>query len=140
MAKKNKLSIDFAAFAEQAEILDKVGGNLKGTVDEILEESKALVNKQLHAEMLKHHRTGRTELSIQDNARVEWEGTSAKISVGFDIANGGLPSIFLMYGTPRMQKDQQLFNAVYGTSTKRKIKELQSRMFDEAIKKAMEGK
>ena len=139
MAKKNKLSIDFAAFAEQAEILEKVGGNLNDTVDTILEESKDLVNAQLHAEMLKHHRTGQTELSIRDGAKVEWEGMTAKIAVGFDIANGGLPSIFLMYGTPRMQKDQQLYNAVYGSSTKRKIKELQSQIFDAAIKKAMGG-
>lgn len=136
---KAKLSIDFTAFAAQAERLEKVGGNLQETVDDILEQSKDLVNSQLHAEMIKHHRTGKTELSIRDNARVEWEGTTAKVSVGFDIANGGLPSIFLMYGTPRMQKDQNLYNAVYGTSTKRRIKELQEKIFSEAIKKAMGG-
>ena len=139
MAKKNKLSIDFKAFADRAEILDKLGGNLKGTVDQILTESKALVNDSLHAEMIKHHRSGHTEASIRDDARVEWEGLTARINVGFDIANGGLPSIFLMYGTPRMQKDQRLYNAVYGSTTKKKIKKLQTEMFDEAIKKAMGG-
>ena len=139
MAKKNKLSVDFKCFAEVAENLDRLGGDLQATTDKALEASRKLVDDQLHAKMLKHHRSGDTERSILDSARVEWHGTISEVKVGFDIANGGLPSIFLMYGTPRMDKDQDLYNAVYGASTKRKIHELQKQIFDEAVKKAMGG-
>ena len=139
MAKKNRLSVDFKGFAEQAELLENLGGDLKETVNEALEQSKNYVDSQLHARMIKHHRTGRTEQSIRDNARVEWHGLVAEVKVGFDISNGGLPSIFLMYGTPRMQKDQQLYNAVYGAYTKKKVREIQAQVFAEAIKKKRGG-
>lgn len=38
-----------------------------------------------------------TESSIKDEP-VEWDGLVAKIPIGFDINNGGYPSIFLIYG------------------------------------------
>lgn len=136
---RNKLTVNFSAFEEYAEKLDKLGGDIKTAVDKSLEESKKLVNKQLHEQMKKHKRTGDTEKTIRDNARVEWSGTLGAVKVGFDIAHGGLPSIFLMYGTPRMQKDQKLYNAVYGAGTKRKIKELQKKIFNDEIKRVMGG-
>lgn len=136
---KNKLSIDFKGFAEYAERLEKLGGDLKEAADKALKESKDLVDEQLHEQMKKHHRTGRTEKSIRDDAEVEWSGNVGSVDVGFDIAHGGLPSIFLMYGTPRMSKDQKLYNAVYGTATKRKVKELQEKIFAEAIQRRMGG-
>lgn len=149
MAKKNKLSIDFTAFAAQAEKLEKAGGSIDKAVDEMLEKSKDLVNEQLHAVMArKHggHNPSPTAESIRDRAKVEWDGLKASVDVGFDIANGGLPSIFLMYGTPRhapnhpgITADKDLYNAVYGASTKRRIQELQEKIFSEAIKKAMGG-
>lgn len=139
MPKKNRLSVDFKGFAEVAENLDRLGGDLKEVTDKALEESRKLVDSQLHSKMIKHHRTGVTERSILDNARVKWSGWISEVEVGFDISNGGLPSIFLMYGTPRMAKDQNLYNAVYGSATKRKINELQKKVFDDAVKKCMGG-
>lgn len=136
---KNKLSIDFKGFEEYAERLEKLGGNLKETVDKALQESAELVNEQLHDEMKRHNRTWDTDKSIRDDARVEWSGNIGSIDVGFDIAHGGLPSIFLMYGTPRMNKDQKLYNAVYGAATKRKVKELQEQIFAEAVHRIMGG-
>lgn len=135
---KNKLSIDFKNFEEYAEKLDKLGGDLRAAVEQALQESAELVAQQLQADMPKHHRTGRTQRSILNN-RVEWNGTIAEIKVGFDISNGGFPSIFLMYGTPRMAKDQKLYNDVYGAATKRKVRELQEKIFADAIRRIMGG-
>lgn len=137
--KKNKLTIDFKNFEEYAERLDKLGGNLKSVVEKALTESKELVNAQLHEQMKKHKRTSKTEASIMDEARIEWSGPTASLDIGFDIAHGGLASIFLMYGTPKMPKDQKLYNAVYGRTTKNKIKKLQEEIFSEAIKNIMGG-
>lgn len=146
MAKKgkNKLTLQFPAFEEYAERLDRLGGDLKATTEKALQNSHDFVTPKLHAAMRKHRQTGATESTILDSAKVEWEGTVASIDVGFDIANGGLPSIFLMYGTPRrkpkpQKADTELFEALYGKQTQKQIKELQEKTFARAIKKAMEG-
>lgn len=136
---KNKISLEFKAFEEYAEKLDKLGGDLKAVTEKALQNSHDFIMPKLHRDMNKHHRTGRTEKSIVDDAKVEWEGTTASIRIGFKISDGGLPSIFLMYGTPRMQKDQQLYDDVYGKRTKKQIAELQEKTFARAIKKVMGG-
>lgn len=139
MSKKNKVTIDFKGFEEYAEKLDKLGGDLKSAVDKALLESKDFVDDQLHAQMKKHHRTGNTEDTIKDNAKVEWSGSLASVDVGFSISHGGLASIFLMYGTPRAQPDRKLYNAIYGRTTKRKVREIQEEIFTKAIKEKMGG-
>lgn len=136
---KNKISLDFKNFEEYAERLDKLGGNLREAIEKALQESADLINQQLESDMPKHHRTGRTQRSILSNGRVEWSGTIAEIKVGFSISNGGFPSIFLMYGTPRMDKDQKLYNDVYGAATKRKVREIQEKVFADAIRRVMGG-
>lgn len=138
---KNKLSLDFPGLEEYADKLDRLAGGeaLKEAVGEALEKSKDFINEQLHEEMKKHHRTGLTEKSIMDNVKVEWSGNEVEVKVGFDIAHGGLASIFLMYGTPKAAKDQKLYNAIYGAATKRKIKALQDEAFQKAIDKVMGG-
>ena len=80
-----------------------------------------------------HRRTGDTEESLKRNADVTWIGTAAEVEVGFDIDNGGLPSVFLMYGTPKMKPDRKLYNAIYGAKTKKEIAELQEKEFRKCI-------
>ena len=46
---------------------------------------------------------------------------------------GGLPSIFLMYGTPRMKKDSKVYNAVYGKKTMDEVSMIQALIFADAI-------
>ena len=139
MAKKNKLTVDFSNFEEYAEKLDRLGGDLKATTEKALQESKDYVTANIERDMKAHNKTGRTERSIMDEAKVGWSGTMASVDVGFNIAHGGLASIFLMYGTPKMAKDQRLYDDVYGNATKKKIKEIQEKIFADAIRKAMEG-
>lgn len=136
---KNKISLEFKAFEEYAEKFDKLGGDLKAVTEKALQNSHDFIMPKLHRDMSRHRRSGETEKSIVDDAKVEWEGTTASIRIGFKISDGGLPSIFLMYGTPRMQKDQQLYDDVYGKRTKKQIAELQEKTFARAIKKIMGG-
>ena len=139
---KRKMSIDFKNFADYAERLEKLGGSLEKTVEEALKKSAEYVNGTLHDLMQRHRRTGKTEETIVDDAKVVWSGGEASIDVGFDIAHGGLPSIFLMYGTsvygtPRTPKDQALYDAVYGAATQRKIRKIQEDIFNEAVMELM---
>lgn len=137
---KAKLRLDFKGLEEYANKLDKLSRTdaLKRAVEKALEESAKLVNTQLEAEMKRHRRTGRTAESIVDT-KVDWSGTTASVKVGFDLAHGGLPSIFLMYGTPKQAKDQRLYNAIYGSTTKKKIKQVQEEAFNRVLKEVMGG-
>lgn len=148
MAKKtkNKLTLQFSGFAEYAEKLDALGGSLKETTEKALKESHAFVTPKLIEAMDKHNQTGETVGSIITHAPVEWVGATAEIKVGFELEKGGMPSIFLMYGTPRHEPnhsgtdaDDELYNAIYGNATKKEIARIQKEIFDTAIKKKMEG-
>lgn len=135
-----KFKVEFDGFNEVISRLKKFDGDVKATTEKALKASRDYSNVELHKAMRPHKRTGKTEKAIVENEPVKWTGNVANIEVGFDLKNGGLPSIFLMHGTlvhgtPRIKKDQKLYNAIHGKSTKKKIKELQSDIFYDAIRK-----
>lgn len=158
MAKKKTFGVKFDGFAEMAARLDRMEGDLMASVNECLEIIPDMVNPELHKAMQKHRRTGRTEKAIVDDARVTTTGTRSTISVGFSISEGGLPSIFLMYGTARhapqnqygtpkkagakqtgMTADKKLYNAIFGNQINNKIAERQAEIFAAAVEKAEGG-
>ena len=132
---KNKLSLDFPMYDHLKQQLEKAGGNaLKTAVDKALTESARYTDAELEKAIAPHRKSGRTEKSLEGESRPEWSGTNASIDVGFDISNGGLPSIFLMYGTkvhgqPHVEPDRKLYNAVYGTKVKKEIQKIQEEAF-----------
>ena len=112
--------------------LSKTG--LDEAVKAALLESKQLVTQQLETEMQRHNRTGITIGSLDTEQKVYVQGFEYSVSVGFHISQGGLASIFLMYGTPKQAPDTQLYNAVFGKATQRKIRDIQHT----AVKRAMQ--
>lgn len=152
---KTKMSIDFGNFADYAERLEKLGGDLRATTDKALQASHDYVTDNLRRDMERHNRTGKTSRSLIEDSTVQWEGNVGSIDVGFDIANGGLPSVFLMYGTPKhapanqtgktkgvnrgIDADKQLFDDIYGARTKKEVRKIQEKIFAEEIKKVMGG-
>ncbi len=158
MAKKKTFGVKFDGFAEMAARLDRMEGDLMASVNECLEIIPDMVNPELHKAMQKHRRTGETEASIVDNPKPFWSGTKGSIDVGFEISEGGLPSIFLMYGTARhapqnqygtpkragakqtgMTADKKLYNAIFGNQINNKIAERQAEIFAAAVEKAEGG-
>lgn len=150
-----KVRLLFSGFKEMAEKLDELGGDLKKTAEKALVKSKAAVTVNLVKATQKSnfpahgkYSTGRTRHSIDTSKGVIWEGTTGFTKVGFNLydeslygGEGGLnlTSIFLMYGTPRMKKVQAMYDAVYGSKTKTRVRKIQKEIFAEAIKKKMEG-
>ena len=130
-----KMKLEFDGFSEAINRLTKLEGDVRGTTEKALKETHRIVTDKAEEAIAKHNRTGRTLGTLQRDAKVEWSGTTAKVDVGFDIHNGGLASIFLMYGTPRVKKDQQLYNAFFGKQTKTEVKELQEQLFMDEIRK-----
>lgn len=142
---RNRISLSFKGFEELAEKLDKAGGDLKKVTEKALITSKKIVEKNLDEVVIKpnfpseeepgQYSNGDTRDSIDRDETVEWNGTTGSIHVGFDFKISGMTTIFLMYGTPRMNKSQKIYNAVYGTKTKKQIAEAQEKIFREEINK-----
>ena len=136
MATKNRLSLDFPMFDHLKEQLEKAGGNaLKTAVDKALRESVEYTDKELMNAMAPHRKTGTVEKSLDSKPDwVMWSGTMASMEVGFNLYDGGLPSLFLMYGTkvhgqPHVEPDRKLYNALYGSKVKRQIQKIQENAF-----------
>ena len=131
--------IDFSQLEDLAEKWEKAGGKVEQLAESCLKAAHEAVTPPIVQDMTKHHRTGSTQESIVTKADVNWDGTKANIPVGFDIKQGGLPSIFLMYGTPRMKKDTKLYADVYGKKAQERIKKAQEETFQKGIKKLLGG-
>ena len=154
MAKK-RFGLDFSGIADLAEQYDRLGGSLKEITTKALEFIPEEVNPEAQKAMAAHRRTGKTASSLVQDQKVAWSGTVASIAVGFDISSGGLPSIFLMYGTARHApanqygrgyngsiqtiQDKKLYDAFYGNRTQKKISEEQQKIFLEGVEEIMGG-
>lgn len=154
---KNKWGIKFDGFTELSERYMKLGGDLKEIATDCLEFIPAKVNPGLKTAINKHRRTGQTARSLYENGKVEWAGDVGTIHAGFDISHGGLPSIFLMYGTarhvpanqygtpkragarenPGIKADKKLYNAIYGNTIQKEIADEQEKIYTTAINKAL---
>lgn len=135
---KNKIGLELKGFEELLANLEGLEGDVKGAVEGSLRVASNTVASNLKTAMKGHKRTGRTTKSIVKKANVKWEGTTAAAEVGFQFPEG-LPSVFLMYGTPRMDKDQKVYDAVYGARTKREIAKKQAAIINGMINKRMGG-
>ena len=157
MAKKRGWGINFDGYLDMAERYQKLGGDIKKIADDCLEFIPQKVNPGLKKAISKHKRTGRTEATLKEGQHPTWAGNVASIYVGFDISHGGLPSIFLMYGTarhtpvnqygtpkrgdakenPGIEADKKLYNAIYGKTVQREISAEQERIYNQAIEKRL---
>ena len=142
-----KMSITFRGFEQLAEDIDAIGGDLKNAVDEALTESQKIIQSNLQTAAAEYSRkgggkgytTGKMYQSIIKDPQVEWKGLIAEVGAGFELfARGGWHSIFIMYGTPRMSKDQKVYNAIKGTKTKNEIAKIQEEIMQKHL--ALGGK
>lgn len=129
-----KLKVEFSGFDAVLEKLKKLEGDVVKTTEKALVETHRIVTEETKPAIARHKRSGRTGQSLVDTPKVKWSGQTASVGVGFSIKDGGLPSIFLMYGTPRMKKDQKLYNAIFGSASRKKIHEAQERIFYEEVR------
>ncbi len=136
---KSKFGIQFEGFSELMEELDKLGGELEEVAEECLIAAHEEVTPLIKADIARHHNTGRTEASIVDRPVVTWEGQTASVDIGFNLKQGGMPSLFLMYGTPRMKKDAKLYNDIYGSGIRKKIAEKQEAILQRKIQERLGG-
>ena len=129
-----RMSITFKGFDQLAEDIDAIGGDLQKAVDEALTETGKHIQSNLQTAAAEYSRkgggkgytTGNMYKAIKKDQLIYWKGLIAEVSVGFELfAKGGWHSIFIMYGTPRMAKNQKVYNAIKGTKTKNEVAKIQ---------------
>ena len=142
MIAKKKITIEFDGYSILARKLKEIGGNAQKTAESALKASHHHVTKKLDSAISSHKATGKTEQSLDKTPVVVWTGDIGETKVGFNIADGGLPSIFLMYGTqvygqPHIEPDRNLYNAIYSTKTRKEVQKIQREVYEKSIERAM---
>lgn len=145
MAKKSKFSFNFKEMQDLAERIENMGGDLQKACDNALRATHEYITPQLSAGIARHHSTGDTEGSLERAPRVEWvTPLKAQVKIGFNLSDGGLPSIFLMWGTPKrkaseMPVDTALKNAAFGPKVKREVARLQREALEAVLQELKKG-
>lgn len=139
----NRISLEFDGFDVLKKQLDELGGEAtERAVTDALKASQSVIARNVESAMQTHNRSGAVSRSIINGSQPGWTGTTAEIGVGFKISDGGLPSIFLMYGTklhgqPHVKPDRKLYNAVYGKQTIDQIHAIQREAFEKVLERVM---
>lgn len=146
MAKrKSMISIDFSNFADYAEKLDKLGGNLQKVFTDAMEQAAETVQEDTKEAMAKSnlpasgkYSQGDTEASIIRDAKVVWHGSIGEIGLGFDKTKPGAGG-FLITGTPKMKPNYRLED-IYGRKKyETKLKKDIEKLLQNEIDKVMGG-
>lgn len=134
-----RLDVDFRGFDNLLHKIDALQGDVKDIAKKALQEVHGDVTPRVHKDMEKHHRTGETEDTIEDTATIRWNGRVAYVRVGFHIERKeprkGLPSVYLMYGTPKMDPDKKLYNEFFGAAARRRIREIEEDVLYEELRR-----
>lgn len=138
----SKMSLEFDGFKEVIARLEKLQGDVRGATEKALTETHSIVTKKAEESARKEnlpakgeYSNGGTLDSLKRDATIKWSGTLASVEVGFNIEEGGLPSIFMMHGTPRNMKNQKMYDAFYGKVTQNEVKQAQENVFYDEIRK-----
>lgn len=143
-------SLDFNGFLDLAEEIGNLGeGYLQDAVDRAFTASKNYVNDEIESAMnaSKYHfdgtgySKGKAKASFEKVRQkpVEWNGTTATAYIGVDLSEAP-EMIFLIYGTPHMQKDTKLYNAIkVKGKIKKEVERIQKAEFDKVIEEALNG-
>lgn len=142
---KNKIGLHFDGWEDYIAKLDEIGSTpaMQDGVEEALIEAKKIVLPKVKNAIKKlpansKYSTGKTEKSINEELKVEWDGLfSASIDVGFNFDESGDTSIFLMHGTPRMSPVPNLKSAIYGAKTQKEVAKVEKEALNKIINKIM---
>lgn len=110
MARRRKNGFDTTMLTKYGDRLEAAGGSaaVKRAVEGGMKSTKAEVIRQVSGLMQPgnlpaggKYATGDTMEHLNRDLVIKWEGNMARLGLGFVLENGGLVSLFLMYGTPQ---------------------------------------
>ena len=130
MAKKAGFGLAFEGFTDMIKKIDEAGKDIKIPIERAMSAGHKELTDQVDAHFRGkyHNSAGGTLTHLISTGALEWDGTVLTINYGFDLKNGGFPSIFLMYGTPHVAPDKKLFNLLkLKGSNAKKLNEIQEK-------------
>ena len=139
MAKRSKYSFNFKEFEELAYRLEDMGGDLQKACDTALISTHEYITPQLASGIARNSLSGDTGETLERAPHVVWETPlKAVVSIGFNLGAGGVPSIFLMWGTPKrkasqMPVDTAFKNSAFGPKVKREVAKLQREALEAVV-------
>ena len=138
--RKNFIALDFSAFAEYAEKLDRLGADLQKIFTEVMEEAGQDVQEDVRSAISKPNLPAAGNYSDGDTAKtivepvVKWSGSVGELPLGFDKSKPGAGG-FLITGTPKMAPDAALADIFtsrrYENNLKKQIEEALQQAIDE---------
>lgn len=128
---KNSMTLNMKGFDDMLERIKKANGSIESAAEKALVEGVKPFQQDLQVGIKKHYRTGLTESTLKE-PNVRWNGNVASISAGFDINKGGLPAIFLEYGTPKQRPRPFIRPAI--ERNKSKARNIQKRELTKILK------
>lgn len=123
--------IEFFGSSELLKKLEAAGANVEQCVIDALHKSVEKPKAEMLEYIRQHKHSGATEESFSEE--IKKEGDKVFVKVGFDIKKGGLPAVFLNYGTPRIAPSFFVDNAIDNN-----IDEIKRAQID-ALNKAFKG-
>lgn len=138
--RKNYIAVDFSAFAEYAEKLDRLGADLKDVIGDAMEEAAKQVQEDT-ADAVEsanlpaggQYSDGETRASIVRDVTPKWSGSVGEVHLGFDKSKPGAGG-FLITGTPKMAPDAALAEMYSGRKYQRQI----NKKIEEHLQKALD--
>lgn len=138
-----KMSLEFDGFKDLLYQISEVESALQPAVDDALTQVQRFVQGQTRQAAAKYvpggtpYSTGEMKAAIKPDDGPQWSGSVATVGVGFEIhksGGGGMHSVWIMYGTPRITPDTKLHNAVRGTKTQYEIRKIMEKALREHVK------
>lgn len=155
MGKRNKgtskpWSLDFHEAEKWVEKFNMNNLDVKPAIENALTYTHKYITKNITMHMQNQYlpskkkpgmySSGDTEKTIYKDCRIMWSGDkNAYVWVGFDHSKGGA-SIFLMYGTPKMNPSAYLYDDIFGRKTRSNVRLIQLDEFEQMFGEMMEGK
>lgn len=139
------LKLDTQGFTEYGEKLDALGADLRSIFTDALEQVGETIGEDTLDAVAEgnlpaggKYSTGETKAAVIQSPRVEWEGTTGSIGVGFDFGKPGAGG-FLITGTPRMRPDKALNQMYKGKRYMKKIQQDMADIFNDEVRRRMGG-
>lgn len=137
-----RMKLDFSGFVRLSRELEHLGGSISEVEEKALEKTFDIVTAKAERAAKKEnypaegdYSTGDTAESLVKTCKIYFHGTAAEVKVGFNVKEGGLASIFMMYGTPRYMKVQSMYDAFFGKSTLEEVRKAQYEVFFDAVRR-----
>lgn len=144
--RKNYINIDFSNFADFAEQIDRLNGDLQKIFGDAMEQAAETVQDDTADAVAAAnlpaggvYSQGDTEDSIIQFPKVKWSGSIGEIGLGFDKTKPGSGG-FLITGTPFMHPDYALQDMYTNKKYTRTIVEQINQDLQEALNELGGGK